>query len=71
MLVTGASFKVDALQTGRGSVEAALPNDQCEISMSLEEAKMERMLTWMLAPAVHGIPASLARDFYVFCRHQV
>lgn len=24
------------------------------------QAKMERMLTWMLAPAVHGIPVPLA-----------
>eukprot|EP00439_Symbiodinium_sp_Y106_P061597 s887_g9.t1 len=39
-LVVAEDDVVDALQTGRGSVEA----------------KMERMLTWMLAPAVHGIP---------------
>lgn len=39
-LVVAEDDVVDAIQIGRGSVEA----------------KMERMLTWMLAPAVHGIP---------------
>eukprot|EP00435_Cladocopium_sp_Y103_P020417 s890_g5.t1 len=39
-LVVAEDDAVDAIQVGRGSVEA----------------KMERMLTWMLAPAVHGIP---------------
>lgn len=39
-LVVAEDDAVDAIHVGRGSVEA----------------KMERMLTWMLAPAVHGIP---------------
>ena len=51
--------QVDAIQIGRGSVEAWVDcYHHTLLVFQLEdwEAKMERMLTWMLAPAVHGIP---------------